>query len=111
MDGKLYGVTPIGGNYPGIGAVFSLNIGLPKPKPFITGLYPSSGPVGQRVILWGNYLLGTNSVAFNGVPATSAVATSAQSVLVTVPAGAATGPVTITTANGSFTTGQNFTIQ
>jgi len=111
MDGKLYGVTPVGGNYPGIGAVFSLNIGLPKPKPFISGLYPSSGSVGERVILWGNYLLGASSVAFNGVPAASVLTTSGQSVLVTVPSGAATGPVSITTANGSFTTTENFTVQ
>ena len=34
-----------------------------------------------------------------------------QSVKATVPAGATTGPVTVTTANGSFTTTQNFTVQ
>src|SRR5450755_4309392 len=49
MDGKLYAVTPIGGNSGGVGAVFSLDIGLPKPAPVVSGLYPSSGPVGQKV--------------------------------------------------------------
>ena len=111
MDGKLYGVTPSGGNSPGIGAVFSLNIGLPKPTPGIAKMYPASGPPGQTVLLWGNYLLGATSVAFNGVLATSVSITSTKSVLVTVPAGATTGPVTVTTANGSFTTTQNFTVQ
>jgi IPT/TIG domain-containing protein len=111
MDGKLYGVATLGGNYPGIGAVFSLDLGLPKPKPVVSATYPAAGPVGQKVILWGNNLLGATSVTFNGVRAASTLVTSAQSAKVTVPAGATTGPVTITTANGSFTTTQDFTVQ
>jgi uncharacterized repeat protein (TIGR03803 family) len=111
MDGKLYGVTPTGGPYPGAGVIWSLDIGLPKPPPQVQGLYPSSGAVGQQVILWGNYLLGATSVTFNGTPAPGAISTSKQSVLVSVPSGATTGPVTVTTANGSFTTTQNFTVQ
>jgi hypothetical protein len=111
MDGKLCGVAANGGNYPGTGAVFSLEIGLPKPLPSVTGLYPSSGAVGKQVILWGNYLLGAIAVSFNGTPATTLKSTSAQSVAATVPAGATSGPVTVTTANGSFTTSQSFTVQ
>jgi len=111
MDGKLYGVTPIGGAYPGIGCVFSIDFGLPKPLPVVSGLYPSSGPVSQTVTLWGNYLLGATSVAFNGVLATDVLVTSVHSVRVTVPAEATTGPVSVTTANGSFTTTKSFTVQ
>jgi hypothetical protein len=111
MDGKLYGSAPNGGNYPGMGAVFSLEIGLPKPLPSVTGLYPSSGAVGKQVILWGNYLLGATAASFNGTPAITFKSTSAQSVAVTVPTGASSGPVTVTTANGSFTTTQSFTVQ
>jgi uncharacterized repeat protein (TIGR03803 family) len=111
MDGKLYGAAFLGGPYPGAGTIFSLDIGLPKPWPIVSGLFPSSGPVGQKVIVWGNYLLGATSVSFNGTPASTFLSTSKQSVQVTVPAGAATGPVTVTTANGSFTTTQNFTVQ
>jgi len=103
MDGKLYGV--------GTFEIFSLNLGLPKPLPLISGLYPNSGPTGQKVILWGNYLLGPTSVTFNGVAATDPVATSIRSVRVTVPPGATTGPVTITTANGTYTTTQPFTVE
>jgi len=110
MDGKLYGVTPNGGPT-GLGIVFSLDLGLPKPLPLVSGIFPSSGAVGQKVILWGNYLLGATSVTFNGTPAVSPVSTSVQSILVTVPAGATTGPVTVTTGNGTFTTTQNFTVQ
>jgi uncharacterized repeat protein (TIGR03803 family) len=111
MDGKLYGAAQNGGNYPGSGAVFSLGIGLPKPLPAISGLYPAKGAVGQKIILWGNYLLGVKSVSFNGILAASPASTSVQSVAVTVPAGATTGPITVTTGNGSFTTAQSFTVQ
>jgi hypothetical protein len=60
--------------------------------------------------LWGNYLLGATSVSFDGVPAQYIGVTSIQSVWATVPAGAATGPVTVTTPIGSFTTTTNFTV-
>jgi len=111
MDGKLYGMGAVGGPFPGIGSIFSLDIGLPKPLPLVSGLYPASGTVGQKVVLWGNYLLGAISVTFNGTPAGTAVSTSMQSVVATVPTGATSGPVTVTTANGSFTTTQAFTVQ
>jgi hypothetical protein len=67
--------------------------------------------VSQTVTLWGNYLLGATSVAFNGVLATDVLVTSVHSVRVTVPAEATTGPVSVTTANGSFTTTKSFTVQ
>ncbi|HTS68707.1 MAG TPA: choice-of-anchor tandem repeat GloVer-containing protein [Terriglobia bacterium] len=110
MDGKLYGVAPTGG-YVGAGTVFSLEIGLPKPPPSVTGLYPSSGAAGKQVILWGNYLLGATAVSFNGTPANNFKSTSVQSIATKVPTGATSGPVTITTANGSYTTTQSFTVQ
>jgi IPT/TIG domain-containing protein len=111
MDGKLYGVTGNGGPWPGIGAVFSVDLGLPRPKPVVTGLYPAEGAAGQEVMLWGRYVLGATSVTFNGVAATNVHVTSGQSAWATVPAGASSGPVTITTPNGSFTTTQSFTVQ
>jgi hypothetical protein len=111
MDGILYGLAPYGGTYPGYGTVFSLDIGLPKPNPTVSGLYPASGPVGKVVALWGNYLLSATSVTFNGTPAAKVAVTSIQSVHATVPAGATSGPVTVTTANGTFTTTANFTVQ
>jgi hypothetical protein len=67
--------------------------------------------VGKVVALWGNYLLSATSVTFNGTPAAKVAVTSIQSVHATVPAGATSGPVTVTTANGTFTTTANFTVQ
>jgi len=111
MDGKLYGVTNNGGPWPGDGVVFSLDFGLPRPKPVVTALYPSAGAAGQQVMLWGKYLLAASSVTFNGAPATTIHITSEQSVSVTVPEDATSGPVTITTPNGTFTTTQPFTVE
>jgi uncharacterized protein (TIGR03437 family) len=74
-------------------------------------MVPDSGATGQKIILWGSHLLGATSVSFNGVPAAAFQVNSTQAVVAAVPAGATTGPVTITTANGSFTTTQSFTIQ
>jgi uncharacterized repeat protein (TIGR03803 family) len=48
MDGLLYGSAGRGGSGQSDGVVFSLNIGLPKPPPYVQGLYPPSGPVGQK---------------------------------------------------------------
>jgi uncharacterized repeat protein (TIGR03803 family) len=108
-DGRLYGTAAIGG--PGGGAVFSLDFGLPKPTPFITRMVPASGTAGQKILLWGGHLVGATAVSFNGVPAAAFRVNSTQAVVATVPAGATTGPVTITTAGGSYTTAQEFTIQ
>jgi hypothetical protein len=111
MDGKLYASAPYGGPNLGVGVVFSLDIGLPKPLPAVTGLYPSSGAVGQKVLLWGDYLLGATSVTFNGTPSAGVSTTSVHSVSAIVPAGATSGPVTVTTRNGTSTTTQSFTVQ
>lgn len=109
MDGKLYGTAALGG--PGGGVVFSLDFGLPKPLPSVAQIVPPSGTAGQQVLLWGSHLLGATAVTFNGVPAAAFQVNSTQAVVATVPAGATTGPVTITTANGSVTTKEDFTVQ
>jgi uncharacterized repeat protein (TIGR03803 family) len=107
-DGKLYGTAATGG--PGGGAVFSLDFGLPKPAPFVNRIIPATGSAGQSILLWGGHLVGATSVSFNGVAGAFQV-NSTQAVMATVPPGATSGLVTITTANGSFTTTQDFTVQ
>jgi hypothetical protein len=109
MDGRLYGTAPTGG--PGGGAVFSLNFGLTPPTPSIALMVPASASVGQQILLWGSHLLGATSVTFNGVPASTYQVNSSQAVMATVPSGATTGPIKLTTANGQITTKQNFTVQ
>ena len=62
-DGILYGVAEGGAN--GIGTIFALNVGLPKPAPQALSFSPSQGAVGARVRIWGYNLL-SSSVQFNG---------------------------------------------
>jgi hypothetical protein len=66
--------------------------------------------IGPCHLLWGEHLSGAVSATFNGMPAAAFQVNSTQAVMATVPAGAATGPVTITTANGSIATKQDFTV-
>ncbi|MGH7164592.1 MAG: IPT/TIG domain-containing protein [Nitrospiraceae bacterium] len=75
-------------------------------------LSPSSGGIGIQVTIRGFGFRPTstdNQVAFNGTPATVSSAT-ANTLLVTVPAGATTGPVTVTNANGTATSPQPFSV-
>jgi hypothetical protein len=108
-DGKIYGIAYNGGTY-GAGTVFVLDAGLPPPKPYVGLLNPAAASVGQNVLLWGHALLGTTAVSFNGTPAPSFGVPSKQGIWVQVPAGATSGPVTVTTPNGAYTTPQSFTV-
>jgi uncharacterized repeat protein (TIGR03803 family) len=109
-DGKLYGVSENIGTYGG-GTIWVLDAGLPPPLPHVGGLFPPSGNAGQKVLLWGKNLLGATAVSFNGTAASHFSVPSSQGVWAWVPDGASTGPVTVTTPNGSFTTTDNFTVQ
>lgn len=85
---------------------------LPGP-PAIASFAPQIGPVGRVVTIDGQGFddldLPTNVVRFNGVQAEVSAATPI-SLTVSVPAGASTGPITITTPQGSATSAQNFTV-
>jgi hypothetical protein len=77
--------------------------------PALSGLSPAAGPVGTVVQLTGSNLGGATRVTFNGVPATTFTAGAAL-LTATVPAGAATGLVQVTTPGGTATTPQLFTV-
>lgn len=106
-DGRIYGISYYQNSY---GTFFVLDLGLAPPMPFIKTFGPESGGVGQVVLLWGHDLLGTTGVSFNGTPAETFSVPTGEGVWATVPAGATTGPVSITTPNGTYVTGQNFTV-
>ena len=77
--------------------------------PSIGGLSPVSGTVGTWVTIGGSRLTGTSSVKFAGVPASFTVNSDSQ-ISARVPDGATTGPVTVTTANGTATSSSGFTV-
>jgi uncharacterized repeat protein (TIGR03803 family) len=94
-DGNFYGTTN-GGGANNDGTVFGLSVGL---SPFVQTL-PTSGKVGAAVIILGNDLSGATAVSFGGTAATFTVASSTE-ITTTVPPGAMTGAVEVTTAGGS----------
>lgn len=105
-SGMFYGTTGSGGTNIGAGTVFRESMGL---KPFIKTL-PVSGNVGSPVILLGNDLAGATAVSFNGKAATFTVV-SATEIETTVPTGATTGLVTVTTPKSMLTSNKVFRVQ
>jgi len=79
------------------------------PTPGISGITPSSGPVGASVAINGANFTGATAVRFNGVSAIFTVNSAAQ-ITATVPAGAATGTLSVTTPGGTATSAATFTI-
>ncbi|UCF35517.1 MAG: DNRLRE domain-containing protein [Acidobacteriota bacterium] len=77
--------------------------------PFIQSLSPISGAPGTEVTIAGSGLLGTSSVSFNGI-ATSFVVDSDSSLRAVVPSGASSGPVSVTTDQGTVTSLQSFQV-
>lgn len=93
-DGNFYGTTNAGGTADQ-GTVFKLSTGL---APFVKPL-PTSGHVGASVMILGNGLTGTTSVTFNGTAATFTVL-SGTSLRATIPTGATSGTIQVTTPTG-----------
>jgi uncharacterized repeat protein (TIGR03803 family) len=108
-DGTIYGTAALGGP-PGVGSVFAVNAGLSKPSPWARVFEPQSGPPGTRVRIWGADLLSA-AVQFNGVAATDVANSGSSYVLAIVPSGATTGPITVTTPGGTYSTAAVFTVQ
>jgi len=72
---------------------------------------PTSGTKGDRVSLYGVGIgVGASAVRFNGVAAQIVEATPTR-VIVTVPNGATTGPITLTATRGTATTKTPFTVR
>jgi len=100
-DGNLYGVAGAGGNQSacigGCGTFFSLSMGL---GPFVESL-PAAGKIGSTIGILGNNLSDTTSVTFNGVPSTFTVISSTF-LKATVPSGATSGTIQVTTSSGTL---------
>jgi len=79
------------------------------PAPNITSFNPTSGLAGTTVTITGSGLTGASTVAFNGTASSYTVDSDTQ-ITATVPGGATTGPIAVTTAGGTFTTPGNFTV-
>ena len=103
-NGKLYGTTT-GGGADANGTVFSLSLGL---APFVE-TQTTSGKVGVAVKILGSNLTGSTSVTFNGTAATFTVVSRSE-ITTTVPTGATTGTVEVTTPGGTLKSNKKFTV-
>jgi uncharacterized repeat protein (TIGR03803 family) len=110
-NGDLYGTTYYGGTncsggpLPGCGTVFSLSVGL---GPFVE-TQTTSGKVGAAVKILGTDLTGATSVSFNSTSAVFKVVSSSE-ITATVPAGASTGKVRVTTPSGTLSSNVPFRV-
>ena len=79
------------------------------PPPEITGFAPTSGPVGTEVTLSGSGFADVTQVRFNGTAAGFTVS-SDREIVATVPEGATTGPIAVTSPAGSATSADDFVV-
>src|SRR5207302_849132 len=96
-------VTTPGGSASSSGSFTVLN------PPTITSFTPSSGLAGASVTISGANLTGATVVRFNGTSAGFTV-NSATTITATVPAGASSGPISVTTPGGSASSSGSFTV-
>jgi uncharacterized repeat protein (TIGR03803 family) len=104
INGAFYGVTDSDGST-GDGTIFSLSVGL---APCVETA-PSSGKAGTMVIILGDGLTGPTKVTFNGRAAVFKVLSGTE-IATTVPSGATTGPVRVTTPSGTLTSNVNLLV-
>ena len=109
-NGFVYGMTANGGDLTcrddggdGCGTAFSVDMGL---GPFVA-FVRAAGKVGQTGGILGQGFTGTTSVSLNGTPANFTVV-SDTFISATVPAGASTGYVMVTTPSGVLTSNVPF---
>jgi uncharacterized repeat protein (TIGR01451 family) len=104
-DGPVTVVT--GGGSAASTAMFTVTESLP---PVITDFTPGSGAVGTEVTLTGQNFAGTTGVQFNGIVAVFQSGFSGTNLTATVPTGATTGPISVITPVGAYTTQTSFVV-
>jgi hypothetical protein len=80
-----------------------------SPMPTIASFDPSHGAVKATVTITGTGFIGATDVEFNGTPASFTVPSDTQTTA-TVPQGATTGPISITTPGGTAASSTDFTV-
>jgi hypothetical protein len=83
--------------------------GQATPPPSLSSMTPSSGPDGTLVTLAGRGLADAESISFNGTPAEFVIG-SDTTLTAWVPTGATSGPITVTTPEGSTATLTRFKV-
>ncbi|MBJ6111485.1 IPT/TIG domain-containing protein [Hymenobacter sp. BT523] len=78
--------------------------------PAITSFTPTSGTVGTPVVITGTNFTGATEVRFNNVAAVAFTVNSATQITATVPTGATTGPLAVTTPVNTAVSTSPFTV-
>lgn len=103
---------PITVHTPGGVATSATNL-ITGAGPIVTGFSPSAGPVNKPVIITGTGFdnsVQAVSVKFNGTPITTGFVSADTQIQTAVPAGATTGPITVTKGTNVFITSSNFVV-
>ncbi len=104
VSGSLYVVT-------GAGTATSVQpFRVVGPGPIVLGFQPSKGLPGDRITLLGRKFTGATQVKFNGVLAPTAQVTADTQISVVIPAGATTGPVSVTSPAGTGHSPEHFVV-
>jgi uncharacterized repeat protein (TIGR03803 family) len=114
-DGNLYLSLLYGGgqNSQGVqdqGTIDRFTTGLAARPPVITSFSPAQGLVGAKVTISGSSFIGATVVSFNGTHAAFTVKASGF-IVATVPVGATSGKITVTTPAGTAASKKSFTVQ
>ncbi len=83
---------------------------LTPPNPTITSFTPNPATIGQSIVINGTNFTNVQSIKINGTTVTSYTVNSSTKITATVPSGATSGAISITTATGSGTSGSALTV-
>ncbi len=101
-NGTIFGTTNGNGENEAAGVFFSINNSLP---PFISLVTPvPAGKEGTEVGILGQGFTASSIVKFGGTAATTTALTGSTFIMATVPSGALTGKVTVTTGSTTLST-------
>jgi uncharacterized repeat protein (TIGR03803 family) len=103
-DGTFYGTT-MGGGTSNNGTIYSFSTGL---GPLVETV-PTAAKVGAHIIILGNNLAGSTAVSFNGVAASFTVVSNSE-ITATVPTGATTGTISVTTSTSALNSNPAFQV-
>jgi len=106
MEGRIFVTARSRGGRLDVAAAVTPDIQVPA----VTTFLPAVGPPGTAVAITGTGFGGATAVAFNGAAATLFNVIGATQVAATVPVGATSGPVSVTTPGGTAASAVDFTV-